>query len=83
VLSQSIDFSDERQRIDNDAVANHTNLSTPEYSRGNKVEDVFGAPMNDRVPGIVAALAADNNVSLGSEHIDDFAFSLIAPLRAD
>jgi hypothetical protein len=47
------------------------------------VQDVFGAAMNDRVPGIVAALAADNNVSSGREHIDDFAFSLIAPLRAD
>ena len=47
------------------------------------MQDVFSAAMNDRVSGIVPALAADNNVSLGSEHIDDFAFSLIAPLRAD
>jgi hypothetical protein len=37
--------------------------------------------MNDGVPGIVSALAADHNVGVPSEHVDDLAFSFIAPLR--
>jgi hypothetical protein len=39
--------------------------------------------MNDRVPGVIAALASDNNVSLGREHIDDLSLPFIAPLRPD
>ena len=39
--------------------------------------------MNDGVAGVVPALAADDDVRLGGEHVDDFAFAFIAPLRAD
>ena len=39
--------------------------------------------MNDGVPGVVPSLAADDHVRFGGEHIDDFPFPLIAPLRAD
>ena len=47
------------------------------------MQDVFGAAMNDRVSGIIAALAADDDVGLGREHVDDLPFPFIAPLRAD
>ena len=36
--------------------------------------------MDDSVPGIVATLAADNDVRLGGEHVDDLAFALVTPL---
>jgi hypothetical protein len=37
--------------------------------------------MDDRMSGIVTALTADDNVSLGCEHVDDFPLSFIAQLR--
>jgi hypothetical protein len=39
--------------------------------------------MDDSVPGVVSTLAADNNVSLRGEHVDDLTFSFIAPLRSN
>jgi hypothetical protein len=45
------------------------------------MQNVFDAPMNDGVPGVVSALAADDNVGFACEDVDDLAFSLIAPLR--
>ncbi len=39
--------------------------------------------MNDGVAGVVSALAADDDVRLAGEDVDDFAFAFIAPLRAD
>jgi hypothetical protein len=39
--------------------------------------------MNNRVSGIVAALAADDNIGFGREHVDDLPFPFIAPLRTD
>jgi hypothetical protein len=80
---QTVDFPNERHGIDNNAISNHANFSAPEYSRGNQMQNVLNAAMDNRVPGIIATLTADNNVGLGGEHVDDFPFSLIAPLRAD
>lgn len=34
-------------------------------------------------PGIVAALKADNDPTLGAEHIHNLALALVSPLRAD
>ena len=39
--------------------------------------------MNDGVTGVIAALAADDDVRLAGQDVDDFAFAFIAPLRAD
>src|ERR1700745_530382 len=44
---------------------------------------VFHAAMNDCMPGIIAALAADNDVRLRSKHVDNLAFALVAPLHSD
>jgi hypothetical protein len=46
------------------------------------VQNVFLLPDKNGVPGVVAALGADNNVGLLGEDIDDFAFALVAPLGA-
>jgi DNA-binding protein len=32
---------------------------------------------------IIAALATDNDVGVGSKHVDNFAFALITPLHSD
>ena len=39
--------------------------------------------MNDGMAGVISALAANNDVRGAGEDIDDLAFALVAPLRAD
>ena len=48
-----------------------------------QVQDVFLPFDEDRVPGVVAALRAHDDVRLLGQHVDDFAFAFIAPLGAD
>ena len=50
---------------------------------GIRCRTYFVPPMNDGVPGVVAALAADDDVRLAGEDVDDFAFAFVAPLGAD
>src|SRR5205085_7244482 len=74
---------DECQEIDHDPVSNHAPLSAAENARRDEVEDVFRAAVNDRVAGIITALAPDNDVRLGGENVDDLALAFITPLRSD
>ena len=82
-LAQPFDLGDERDRIDHDAVADHADFAAPQNSRRDQVENVFRAAMDDGVAGVIPALAADDDVRLGGEDIDDLSFAFIAPLRAD
>ena len=47
------------------------------------MQDIFLFADENSVAGIVAALGADHDVGLLSQHVDDFAFALIAPLGPD
>ncbi len=47
------------------------------------MEDILFAALDDGVAGVVAALAADHDVSVAGQNVDDLAFTFIAPLRAD
>jgi len=47
------------------------------------MQNIFRAAMNDGVPGIVTALAADNDVGLSGKHIYDLALALVAPLHSN
>jgi hypothetical protein len=47
------------------------------------VEDIFFAFDDNGVAGVVAALAADDDIGFIREEIDDFSFSFIAPLGAN
>ncbi len=47
------------------------------------MQHIFHAAVDDCMAGIIAALAADNDVRLRSKHVDNFAFALIAPLHSD
>src|ERR1700682_1136624 len=82
-FAQAFDLGYERHGIDHDAVADDASFSAPQDSRWNQVQNVFRPAMNDGVPGVVSALAADDDIRLGGKHVDDFAFAFIAPLRAD
>ena len=48
-----------------------------------QVQDIFLFADENRVPGVVAALGADDDVRLFGQDIDNFAFAFIAPLGAD
>ena len=55
----------------------------PQHAGGKEREFVGFAVADDGVTGIGAAVVADDQVVLFGEEIDDFAFSLVAPLQAD
>ena len=50
---------------------------------GDEVELELLAVADDGVPGVVAALVADDHVALGRQQIGDLALALVAPLGAD
>jgi hypothetical protein len=54
----------------------------PENAGGKQVKDVFGAFGDDGVAGVVAALAADDDIGGLGEVVNDFAFAFVAPLEA-
>src|SRR2546423_6181180 len=47
------------------------------------MQNVSLTTMNDRVTGVVAALTANDHVCFRRQDVDDFAFSFVAPLRAN
>ena len=47
------------------------------------MEDCLLSLNLDGVPCIVAALETDDNLALGTEHVDNLALALVAPLSAD
>jgi hypothetical protein len=47
------------------------------------VEGVAFALDDDAVPGVRAAVVADDSVVLAGEEVDDLALAFIAPLEAD
>src|SRR5215471_1198918 len=82
-LMQTIHLGHERDWIDNHSVSNHTNFAVPQNPRRDQMQHIFDAAVNDGMPGIVAALTADNYVRACSKHIDNLAFALIAPLHSN
>jgi hypothetical protein len=47
------------------------------------MQNISRATVNDGMTCVVTALAANNHVRVAGQDIDDFAFSLVAPLRAN
>ena len=47
------------------------------------MQDIFDAAIYDRVPGVVAALTPDDDISPGSKDVDDLALALVAPLHSN
>ena len=82
-LAQVLDLGHERDRIDHHAVADDADFPAAQNSRRNEMENVGRAAVNDGVARVVTALAADDHIGLAREHVDDLAFSFVAPLRAN
>ena len=82
-FAQLIDFVEQGPGIEHHAIADHRHFSTAHDTRGQQAQLVGDIVDNQRVPGIVAALEAGDDVRPFRQPIDDLAFSFIAPLGAD
>ena len=69
--------------VDNYTVTDHTVRSRMQDTRWDQVKHILRAVEHDRVSSICTALIPRNNVGLLREHIDDLAFTFIAPLGAN
>jgi hypothetical protein len=47
------------------------------------VENVFDATIENSVAGVIASLAADDDVSLRGKNVDNLTFAFVAPLRSN
>ena len=83
LFAEAVDFGHEGERVDDDAVGDDAGFAGTEDTAGDQVEDVFFATVNDGVSGVVAALAADDEVGFIGQEVDDFAFAFVAPLGSD
>ncbi len=77
----ALDFRHQADGIDDDAVADDVDFAVPENAGGEQVEDVADALGDDGVAGVVAALAADDDVGAFGQVIDNLAFAFISPLE--
>ena len=64
LLLQTVEFRGNRHGIDDDAVADHANLAGAENAGGDQVQDVLRPVHDHRMAGIVAALAAHDDIRL-------------------
>ena len=71
------------RRIHHHTIADHTDLSRVENSRGNQVKNILFILDDDGVTCIVSPLIAGHNVETVGDEVNDLAFSLIPPLSAD
>ena len=81
-LFQAIDFLQQADGVDDDAVADDTGGAFTKDAGGDEVQDVFRLANDDRVAGVGTALGAHDDVGLLSQEIDDLALALVAPLGA-
>ena len=73
-----------RLRVDHHAVAQHAPLAAPaQHARRDQVRDDLTPPDDQRVTRICAATESDHHIGELRIQVDDLAFSLVAPLRAD
>src|SRR6202163_1286837 len=81
--AQGSDFLQEGQRINHHAIANDADALGPQNAAGHELQDKLFPVDYDGVSGIVAAGVASHHRKGLSEHIDNLALTLIAPLRSD
>src|SRR5437764_14326706 len=80
---QALDFGDERNRIDDDSISDHANFAAPQNAGRNEVQNVSLTVVDHGVAGVIAALAAHDDVGVSGQDVDDFPLPFIPPLRAD
>src|SRR3979490_954863 len=81
--AQGSNFLEEGQRINHHAIADHAGALGPQNTAGHELQDKLFPVDDDGVSGIVAAGVASHHRKGLSEHVDNLALALIAPLRSD
>ena len=82
LTTQLFDFRLEVPRVEDDAVADDRQRAANDAAR-QQAELVDLVAHYQRVPGVVPALKADDDVGARRQPVDDLALALVAPLRAD
>ena len=78
-----VDLREERLRVDDDAVANHTGDAGVKDAGRQQAKDELASACIDGMPGVVASLVAGDDREIRSQQVDDFALSFVAPLCAE
>jgi hypothetical protein len=81
--AQRVHFLHEGERVEDDSIANDAAAALAQHAAGNQLQDKLLALDCDGVSGVVAARVAGHDLEALREHVDDLAFALVAPLRAD
>jgi hypothetical protein len=80
---EGFDLGDQRRRVDDHSVADDRLHAGPQDAGGNQLQNELVAADAHGVAGVMAALKARHHVEAFAEQVDDFAFSFVAPLRAE
>ena len=83
LAAQLLDLGDQRPGVEHHAVADDAELARPHDPRRQQRQLVDGAVDDQRVPGVVPALEAGDDVGALGEPVDDLALALVPPLGAD
>ena len=79
---QSLDFRQQRSRVDDEAIAND-GLASPQNAAGDELEDELLVTDADGVTGVMSPLIAGDDIEMGRQQVDDLPFSLVSPLGSD
>src|SRR5512134_2450663 len=78
-----IHLLDQGSRIDDDTVPDHAERTAVKDTGGNEVKDKGSAVVDHGVPGVRAALIADDRIGVTCQDVDDLPLAFVAPLGAD
>src|SRR6266403_1166264 len=81
--AQGSDFLQEGQRINHHSIADDAGALGPQNASGHELQDELFPVDDDGVSGVIVAGIARHHRESLSEHVDNLALALIAPLRSD
>jgi hypothetical protein len=80
---ETVELVDEVDGVDDDTVSDDAGLVLAKNAGWDEVQDVLLLTDDDRVAGVIPALATDNDVGFVREEVDDLSFSFVTPLGAN
>lgn len=83
LLVQAVDLAEDSLRIDNNTRADDVDALRIQDAGRNQLQLVLLTAGYNGVTGIVAALAADNQIRLACENINKLTLAFVAPLSAE
>ena len=82
-LGQHVQFGQKAGHVQHNAIADQAGLALVQDTGRDKVQDGLLTLNLEGVAGVVAALEAHDDLTCGTEHINDLALAFVAPLRPD